>query len=94
MKELNLNLILYGSTETVYVMKCEIVNKTHNDLKLGEKIYEYLESNESYKYHLIFKNAKGLYDYQEYVSRVAIFTGQVAFEYYTDKAMKNRLKKK
>jgi len=75
-------------------MKCEIVNKTHNDLKLGEKIYEYLESNESYKYHLIFKNAKGLYDYQEYVSRVAIFTGQVAFEYYTDKAMKNRLKKK
>lgn len=41
-KDLTMNLILYGMTETVYTMRCEISNKTHSDLALNSKIYEYL----------------------------------------------------
>ena len=37
-----MNLILYGSTETIYTMRCELSNNTHNDLTLNNKIYEYL----------------------------------------------------
>lgn len=37
-----MNLILLGEVETVYTMKCDIVSKTHSDLSLNSKIYEYL----------------------------------------------------
>ncbi len=30
LKELNMNLVLYGVTETVYTMRCDLVNETHN----------------------------------------------------------------
>ncbi len=42
LKELTMNLILYGMTETVYTMKCWVSNKTHSDLPINSKIYEYL----------------------------------------------------
>lgn len=45
LKQMNMNLILYGMTETVYTMKCELANLTHNDLGLNNKIYEYLEKS-------------------------------------------------
>jgi len=42
-KDLTMNLILYGETKTVYTMRCDVVNKTHGDLGINEKIYEYME---------------------------------------------------
>lgn len=38
-----MNLILYGETKTVYSMRCEVVNKTHGDVGINQKIHEYLQ---------------------------------------------------
>ena len=35
----NINLILYGVTETIYTMQATLTNKTHGDLALNTKIY-------------------------------------------------------
>lgn len=37
-----MNIILEGEIETVYTMRCELVNELHHDLQLNNKIYEYL----------------------------------------------------
>ena len=42
-------------------MRCDIVNSTHNDITLNNKIYEYLQDGESYMYHIYFKNEEGKY---------------------------------
>jgi hypothetical protein len=63
-KDLNMNLILYGVTETIYTMRCEIVNATHNDVILDSKIYEYLENEERYMYHVNFKDNNTHYPYE------------------------------
>jgi hypothetical protein len=70
-----MNLILYGEVETVYTMLCEVVNRTHGDIALNSKIYEYLEQDESYTYHLDFKSFLGQYAHDLYVFTLAIFTG-------------------
>jgi hypothetical protein len=41
-KDLSMNIILEGEIETVYTMRCELVNELHHDLQLNHKIYEYL----------------------------------------------------
>lgn len=62
-KELTMNLVLYGMTETVYTLKCWTSNQTHSDLAIDSKIYEYLVQSERYLYHLQFKNKEGKYLY-------------------------------
>ena len=86
-----MNLILYGSTETVYTLNCELVNTTHNDLKLNDKIYEYLEKGERYMYHMTFKNTNGNYSFEHYVFRVAIFTGELDYKFYKDENKKEEI---
>ena len=71
----NMNLILYGSTETVYTMKCELVEKEHHDLYLGEKVYDYLEVGTTNDYHLTFKDDSGNLTSEAYAFRLAVFTG-------------------
>ena len=74
-------------------MLCEVVNKTHSDLALNNKIYEYLEQDQSYTYHLDFKGIQGKYDHDFYVFTLAIFTGDFQIQLYKDKERKNRVKK-
>lgn len=84
LKELTMNLILYGMTETVYTLKCWVSNQTHSDLPIDTKIYEYLEKSERYLYHLQFKDKEGKYFYETYVFRTSIFNGDLDIKFYKD----------
>ena len=53
-KENNVNLLIVGEVETVYVLNCEIVEKEHHDLELGEIVHEYLQPGEDFTYHADF----------------------------------------
>lgn len=75
-------------------MKCDLINKTHNDLVINNKIYEYLEKGESYDYHFDFKNKDGKLDYDTYALTLAMFTGDLSVELYTDKEKTTRLTQK
>jgi hypothetical protein len=72
-------------------MSCTLVNKTHNDLAIDTKIYEYLEKNEDQEYHISYANNNGQIAYDSFVFRVAIFTGDLSLEYYADKAKTKRI---
>jgi hypothetical protein len=93
-KDLSMNLILEGEAETVYSMRCDLVNDLHHDLKLNSKIYEYLEKGESYAYHVAFNSDSGKLEYDNYVLTIAGFTGELNLEFYGDKDLSKRLQDK
>lgn len=37
-----MNLLVIGEIETVYTLTCEIIEKQHHDLAIGEVLHEYL----------------------------------------------------
>lgn len=72
-------------------MKSELVNDLHSDVRLNSKAYEYLEKDETYNYHLNFKNADGKLDHDTYVLTIATFTGDINLEFYKDKENTQRM---
>jgi archaellum component FlaG (FlaF/FlaG flagellin family) len=49
-----MSILVVGESKTVYVMTCEVVNKTTHDLLPGEVLDEYLEPEEVATYHINF----------------------------------------
>lgn len=49
-----MSILVVGESKTVYVMTCEVVNRTTHDLSPGEALDEYLEPEEVATYHINF----------------------------------------
>ena len=86
-----MNLILYGATETIYTLRCQIVNTTHNDILLDNKIYEYLEAQQKYMYHVNFKDNNTKYPYDQYVLRMSTFAGDLFTSLFKDENKKQAI---
>jgi hypothetical protein len=86
-----MNIIVYGATETVYTLLCTLVNKTHHDILINHKTYEYLDKGRSSDYHISFKDEKGEFQYDTYVFRIAVFSGDLSVDLYYDETKKQKI---
>ena len=78
-----MNILVVGSSQTVYVMTCEIVNKTTHDLTPGIILDEYLEPQQVANYHMNF-TTNGKIEFQQYVFKFAGFNGNMSIGFYLD----------
>lgn len=53
-----------------------------------------MEKDESYSYHVSFKNPEGKLEYDSYVLTIATFTGDLNLEFYKDRENTKRLQSK
>jgi hypothetical protein len=65
-------------------MKATINNKTHDDLKINTKTYDYLNKGDHYMYHINFKDREGTYYNDYFILRTSIFSGNLNLKFYND----------
>ncbi len=65
-------------------MICTLNNKTHDDLTINSKTYDYLNKGDNYTYHIDFKDKQGNNYNDYYIIRASIFTGDLTVTLYNN----------